>query len=162
MQDIDGVAHIERLTSPIRYGRPRVQGQSILLVPHAHHGDGIRRHGGWQRHVMNDPPIGPPELKRAVRMALDLIALLVDRAMVPATQEREIRELRWPTLSPVTDVVSLPNPYAAAREATPVVAMMQHPAERGRDRAGPGADLGHKPVRVMTHYDAHRVAGQAL
>src|SRR5262245_33282346 len=123
---------------------------------------GSRRHGGWQRHVMNDPPIGPPELKRAVRMALDLIALFVDCAMVPTTQKREIRELRGPALRPVTDVMSLPNTHGAAREATPRVPVVQRPAERRRDRAGPGADLRHAPVRVMAHDNAGGIAGQAL
>ena len=35
------------------------------------------------------------------------------------------------------------------------------PESRG-NRTGPGADLCHTPVRVMTHYDARGVAGQAL
>src|SRR5262249_42693768 len=128
----------------------------------AHRRNRMRRHGGWERRVGNDPLIGPPECKRAIRLALDLIALLVDRAVVPATQEREVRELRGPALGPVMDVVRLPDAYAATREATPAVPAVQRPPESRGNRTGPGADLCHTPVRVMTHYDARGVAGQAL
>ena len=159
MKDIDRVTEIERLTSPVRYGRLRVQRQAILLVPCAQHRYGIRRYRGWQRHFVHDSPIGPPELKRTVRLALEVKSLLLDRAMVPATQKREIRELRGPALSPVTDVVRLPKTYAATREAAPVVPVVQCSPKSRRDRAGPGADFRYAPVRVMTH--DHPVASQA-
>src|SRR5262245_48833837 len=76
VKDVDRVTQIERLASPIGYCRLRMQDQSILFVPRAHRRNRIRRHGGWQRHVVNDPPIGLLELKSAVRLALDLVALL--------------------------------------------------------------------------------------
>ena len=86
VKDVDRVTEIERLTSPVGYGRLRVQRQAILLVPCAQHRYGIRRHRGWQRHFVHDSPIGPPELKRTVRLALEVKSLLVDRAVV-ATAE---------------------------------------------------------------------------
>jgi hypothetical protein len=47
------------------------------------------------------------------------------RTVVPATQDRQVRERRGPALSPVTDVMALPEAHAAPREATAAVAMLQ-------------------------------------
>jgi hypothetical protein len=56
------------------------------------HPEGLRRIGG--DHDGGAGPRGwlavrPPELKRSVRLAIDVIALLVDRAVVAATEQGE-------------------------------------------------------------------------
>jgi len=56
---------------------------------------------------------------------LDLVSLLVDRSMVPATQQHEVRQRCGPALRPVPDVVPLPEPHTAAGEATALVPMLQ-------------------------------------
>jgi hypothetical protein len=47
------------------------------------------RIGGHRRrrgHIRNGPPVRPAELERAVGQPLELVALLVHRVVMPATQ----------------------------------------------------------------------------
>ena len=107
MQHVDRVANVEVLPKPTRHRRPRVECQarvSVVSPQHAHRVGGYR---GSARHLGQDLPVRLPELKLPVGESIDLIALFVDRAVVPATQEREIRQLRGPALSPVMDVMGL-------------------------------------------------------
>jgi hypothetical protein len=57
--------------------------------------------------------------------------------------------------------MALPDAPVAAREAAAPVAMVQGAPERGRNRARPGADLHHLPVRIMSHHHAAGIARQA-
>ena len=107
-------------------------------------------------------PLRMPERQPAVGPPVDLVAFLVHRAMVPAAQQGEVGQCGGPALCPVTDVVTLNEPAAAAREATVPVAVQQCPAEGGRDRPGAGADLYQVPLGVVMHDDPAGVAGQAL
>jgi len=65
------------------------------------------------------------ELKLAVGLSIELVALLMDRAVVPATQQGEIRERSRASLGPVTDVMTLAEPDPAAREAAAAVTVVQ-------------------------------------
>jgi hypothetical protein len=103
-----------------------------------------------------------PELQPAVRLALDLEALLVDRAVMTTAEHREIRQRGGAAVSPVADVMTLPEANSAAREATAAVAMVQRPTEGRRNRPRPGADFHHAPVGVVAHDHPAGVAGQAL
>jgi hypothetical protein len=47
------------------------------------------------------------------------------RAVVSATQDRQVRERRRPALRPVLDVMALPEAHAVPREPTAAVAMLQ-------------------------------------
>src|SRR5262249_57277036 len=96
------------------------------------------RRAGHFRQVL---AVRSSESQRAVGQSLDLIALFVNSAMVPATEQGEVREHRRSALSPVNDVMTLSEPHAAAREATTLVAMVQRSSDRRRDRACPGGDL---------------------
>ena len=58
--------------------------------------------------------------------------------------------------------MALPEPHAAAGEATAPVPVLERPPQRRRDRARPDADLQQPPVLVVAHHHAARVAGQAL
>ena len=60
------------------------------------------------------------------------------------------------------EVMSLPEPEPAAREAAVLVSMMERAPQCGRNRPGAGPDLDGAPVLVMPHYHAARVACQAL
>jgi hypothetical protein len=64
-----------------------------------------------------------PEL--AVGLALDLESLLVDRAVMLATEQREIRKRGRPALGPVTDVVALAEANAATGEAAAFVTVLE-------------------------------------
>ncbi len=78
------------------------------------------------------------ELQLAVVLSSELIAVLVNGAMVPTTEQGQIRERRGTTLGPVNDVMALAESHSAAREATAAVSVMQRAPERRRNRAGPG------------------------
>ena len=47
--------------------------------------DRIERHFGGRRNLGQEPAIRSAEAKLAIRLSIELIAVLVDRAMVPAT-----------------------------------------------------------------------------
>ena len=85
MQDVDRPPHIESLPEPARTRRPRVQVQSLRIVPRAKGLDWIGGHCGRRRHLGQGPPVRPPEPERAVGLSLHLVAFLVDGAVVPAT-----------------------------------------------------------------------------
>jgi hypothetical protein len=125
MQDVDRAAHIQALPQPGRAGRPRVQAEPLRVVLRAERLDWIRGHRGRGRDVGHKPAVWPPELQRAVGPSIDLITLLVDRAVVSATEQREVRECSRAPLCPVADVMSLAERQPAAREATALVAMVE-------------------------------------
>ena len=79
--------------------------------------------GRW-RNVRQNPAVRPPELKLAVRQTLDLVALLVDGAVMAAAQQREIRERGGPVLGPVTDMVALAEPDNTAGKTAAAVSLV--------------------------------------
>ena len=106
--------------------------------------------------------IRPPESKLTVGLAIELIALLMDGTMMPATQRGEIRERRWSALSPVTDVVALDESAVAPGKSTTAVPMMQCSPQRCRYRPSSCSDLRDAAVGIMPHDHARRVAGEPL
>ena len=84
VQDVDRVAQIEALAQPGRAGRAGVDAQALLCMPLLKTLDGIAGHRSGRRDVGQEPTIRSPELEPAVGQPLDLVALLVDRAMMPA------------------------------------------------------------------------------
>jgi hypothetical protein len=75
-------------------------------------------------HFGKNSTVRTAEAKRAVRPSNDSIALLVNRSMMAATQEGQVRKRGGASLSPVTDVMALSESYVATRKATAGVAMM--------------------------------------
>jgi hypothetical protein len=98
-----------------------VKTQPLRVVPHPESLDRIDGHRGRRRDLGQEPAIRPPELEYAVGVAIDLIALLMDRAVVPATEQSEVPERGWAALRPVTDVMPLAEREPAAREAAAAV-----------------------------------------
>jgi len=125
MQAVDRPAHVQGLAQPARGRGLRVQPKSLRLVPRSKDLDGIAAHLRRWRDLGQEPPVRAAEAKLAVGLSRDLIALLVDRAMVPATQQGEIRQRGWAAVRPVTDVMALAEPNPAAREAATAVAMVE-------------------------------------
>src|SRR3989442_12404929 len=70
------------------------------------------------------------EPKRAVGPAIELVAFLVNRAVVAATEQGEIRERGGTPLSPVTDGMALAEPAPAAWEPAAVAPGVERPRER--------------------------------
>ena len=73
-----------------------------------------------------------PERQLAVRLSIDLVALLVDRAVVPATEHGEVRQRRGAAVGPVTDVMALAEPDVRSPGSD----------SPGRDAAAPAATPG--------------------
>ena len=105
----------------------RVQVKPLRSVARSQDLHGIAAHLGRSRDPGQKSPVRAAEPKLAVRLSIDLITLLVDGAMVPATEQGEIRERGGAALSPVTDVMALSEPNSAAREAAAAVPMVQRP-----------------------------------
>jgi hypothetical protein len=74
-----------------------------------------------------NPPVRAAEPKLAVGLSIDLVALLMNRAMVPATEQGEIRQCGGAALRPVSDVMPLAEPGSAARETAAPVAVVKRP-----------------------------------
>ena len=107
MQDVDGVADVQTLAHPEWHRGARVQDQPVGMVLLSQELDGIRGHLQRRRHLGQRPAIRLAESKLTAGIAIDLIALFVDSAMVAATEHGEVRERRRPSLRPVADVVTL-------------------------------------------------------
>jgi hypothetical protein len=101
------------------------------LVSRSEDRDGIFAHLRRRRHVGERSAVRATESKLAVRLSIDLVALFVDRAVVPAAEHGEIRQRGGAALGPVTDVMALADANLAAREAAAAV-----PVVEGRLRAG--------------------------
>ena len=113
-------------------------------------------------HFGDEPPVGAIERERAIGLSFDAVALLVDGAVMPAAEHREIRQRGRAAARPMPDVMPLPDAHAAAGEATSAVAMVQRSPDRGRNRPCPGADLDEPPLRVVPHDHAAGIAREAL
>src|SRR5437762_1494311 len=125
VQDVDCPSHVQRLSQPTRGRGPRVDAESLRLVPRPDGLDGIGgRRRGW-RHLGQEPPVRAAEPKLAVRLSIKPVALLGDRTVVPATEHSEIRERSGAPLCPVADVMSLAEPNAATRKTAAAVAVME-------------------------------------
>src|SRR5712691_8710156 len=141
--------------------RSRVEMQAPLLMTRAKAIDRISGHRRGTWHVGQGPTIRPPEAKRAIRPALDSIALFVHRAVMPSTEQSEVGKRGWPALRPVADVMTFGETYAAARKATASVAMVERAPQRRRNRSRPSTDFDQPPVFVMPHHHPCRIARQA-
>ena len=68
-----------------------MQAEPLRVVLRSEGLDWVCGHRGRGRDVGQQLAIRSPELKRAVGLSIDPIALLVHRAVVPATEQREVR-----------------------------------------------------------------------
>ncbi len=96
----------------------------LRVVPGPEGLDGVGGYRGGRRHLGQEPAVRAPEPELAVGLSIHLVALLVHRAVVPATEQREVRERRRAASCPVADVVPLAEREAAAGKATAPVPMV--------------------------------------
>ena len=115
------------LAEPTRGRGLRVQAKSLRLVSRSKDLHGIAAHLGRRRDLGQEPAVRATESKLAVRLSIELVALLVDGAMVATAEQREIRQRGRATLRPVTDVMTLPDPNSAAGKAAATVAVVERP-----------------------------------
>src|SRR2546429_6061661 len=112
----------------------------LAWMPRPERRDRIGGQRDRRRDVGQEAAVRPPEPERAVGLWIDAIALLVDRAVVPATEQREVGERGGAALCPVADVMPLAHRQPAAREAAAAVAMVKRAPQRRRNRPRAGAD----------------------
>ena len=86
----------------------------------------------------------------------------MDRPVIPATEQSEIRQRGGASLGPVTDVVALAEPNPAARESAAAVAVVKRPSQRRRDRPGLGIDFHDPAVPAVSHHHPAGVTRKAL
>ena len=87
----------------------------------------VGRHGGRRWNLRKEPAVRPAEPQRAAGISIDLKAVLVDGAMVPPTEQREVRERGRAALRPMTDVMTLAETHAAPGEPAAPVPMLERP-----------------------------------
>ena len=86
MQDADRPAKIQTPLQPAGACRSSVESESLRVVLLSEGLDRICMHRRGRRDIRQGPAVRPPELERAVGLSIHLVALLVYRAMVPATE----------------------------------------------------------------------------
>jgi hypothetical protein len=141
MQDVDGPPHIQALPEPTGACRPSVEPKTVRFMHHPESLDGLLRHRARRRHLKQSPTIRPPESQRPVRPARDLVTLLMHGPVMPAAEQREIRERCRPAVRPVTEMMPLPETHTAAREAATPIPMVERSPQGGRNRPRPCTNL---------------------
>src|SRR5205823_7946662 len=132
----------------------------LRVVPRRKGLDGIGGYRSGGRHLGQELTVRAPEPELSVGLSIHLVALLVDRAVVPATEQREVRERGRAAVRPVADVVPLAEREAAAGKAAALVPVMERAAKGRRDGPGAGADLDDLTIRGVPHHHPARVARQ--
>ena len=105
-----------------------MQDEPLRIVPRSQNLDRIAAQLRRTRNVGQRPAVRAPEPQLAVRLSVEVVALLVDGAVVAATQKREVRERRGATIGPVLDVMALAEGQSAPRKAATPVAILQRAA----------------------------------
>jgi hypothetical protein len=93
----------------------------LSLVPRPEDIDRSVGHLSGRRDWGQQTAVRTPECERTVRLSFDLEALFVNSTMVATTQQREVRQRGRASVSPVTDVMPVAEPYTTAREAAAAV-----------------------------------------
>src|SRR5439155_20541196 len=111
-----------------RHRRPRVDVNALRVVSRAKNLDGV---GGGRRRCRDcgqGRAVRSPEAERSVGLSIDLIALLVNRAMVATAEQCEVRQGGGAAVGPVADVMPLTESYPAAGEAAASIAVVERAA----------------------------------
>ena len=128
MQDVDRITNIEAFPQPACAGRARVDAQPLRGMTGPEDVRRIGGHRGRHRHVGYGSPARPTELQRAIELSIDLVALLMDGAVMAPAQHREVRQRGGPALRPVPDVMTLAKRKTAAWEAAASISIVERSA----------------------------------
>ena len=90
MQHVDRPDHVQALSQPLGESRARVKAEPLRLVLRAEGRHRIGGHSSRWWHVGERPAIRSPEPEGPVGPGDDLVALLVHRAVMPATEYDEV------------------------------------------------------------------------
>src|SRR5262249_54908199 len=143
MQHIDRPAQIQALAKPAGARGPRVDAQALRIVMRAQRAGRIFRDRGRRRQRGQRATVWSPEAEASIGQTRDLEALLVHGAVMPGTEQREIRERGGATVRPMTKVMPLREADVASREAATLVPMMERSPQHRGNPPGFGADLHH-------------------
>jgi hypothetical protein len=83
---------------------------------------------GKPAEILRETKARLPELKRAVEPASESIALLVHRAVMPTTEQRQVRQRGGAPLRPVVEMMALTKADSAPGEAAAPVSMLERAA----------------------------------
>ena len=125
MQDVDGVTDVQALSEPPRSCGPRVRAKSFRGVPRSKDLHGIAGNVERRWHLGHEPAVRATEPKLAIGLSIELVALFVNRAVMPTTEQGEVRERGGAAVRPVLDMMTLPEAYATAWKATATVAIVK-------------------------------------
>jgi hypothetical protein len=81
--------------------------KALRVVTRSERLDGITGHRGRRRHVGERAAVWPPELELPVAEARDLVALLVHRPVMPATEHGKVRERGCAAVGPMAEMMAL-------------------------------------------------------
>ncbi len=87
--------------------------------------DGIARHRGGRRNLRQWPTVRSPKAELSISLSLHPITVFVHRAVMAATQQREIRQRGGATVGPMANVMALTERLCAAGEAAAPVPVLQ-------------------------------------
>ena len=104
-----------------------MQVEPLSIIPRSENPHGISAHLRSRWDLRQKPAIRTAEPKLAVRLSIELVAVLMNGAVMPATEKSEIRERCGTSLCPVADVMSMAETNPAPREAAAAVSMMERP-----------------------------------
>src|SRR5438105_10371598 len=82
--------------------------------------------------------------------------------MMPAAEQREVRERGRPAVGPVAEVMPLGEAPMAPREAAALIPMLEGAPQGGGNRPGPGPDLHQAALAVVAHDHPAGIAREAL
>jgi len=102
-----------------------VDTEPLSLVPRSEDIDGSGGHLSRRRDCGQHTAVRTPECELTVRLSFHLVAVLVNSTMVATTQQREVRQRGGASVRPVTNVMTLAEPYATAGEPTAAVATVE-------------------------------------
>src|SRR5215510_10698824 len=133
MQHADGPAEIEALAQPARHRGARVQVKAVRFVPRSDRRHRIATQFRTTRDLGQNIAIWPAEPKLAIRLSLDLVAFLMNGAMVPTAEQGEVRERGGPAVGPVLNVMALAETSPTAGESAAAVSVMERSPDRRRN-----------------------------
>src|SRR3989442_11582762 len=82
--------------------------------------------------------------------------------MMPATEERQVRERSRAAVGPVAKMVSLGEAPVAPREPAGLESMVKRAPQGGGNRPGAGPDLQQAALLIMAHHHPAGIARQTL
>jgi hypothetical protein len=85
VQDVDGVAHVQALAEPVRHRGPRVEDKAVRIVSRSKRLQRVAGQRGRRRDLGYGLAVRTTESKLTVGVSLDLVALVMDGAVVSAT-----------------------------------------------------------------------------